>query len=178
MLMIDAPISWRDVFSAFIVLQVFKDVHALSACGATLLHTNRLPGHPHILVVSTGFEPVIRSITISSGIRTPIDRTADTWLFQDRSKPLLYVPTFSVVWVSVLGQETPSVRKTTIVLWATNKNPRLLYIVTLTSQQSPSSVRVWKKTACWLKRIRTLILRPLSPHKGFRYFVLLCSITP
>ena len=58
MLMIDAPISWRDVFSAFIVLQVFKDVHALSACGATPLHTNRLPGHPHILVVRTGFEPV------------------------------------------------------------------------------------------------------------------------
>ena len=33
------------------------------------------------LVVRTGFEPVIRSITVSSGIRTPIDKTANTWLF-------------------------------------------------------------------------------------------------
>ena len=39
---------------------------------------------PTRFVVKTGLEPVIRSITVSSGIRTPIDRTAGTWLFRDR----------------------------------------------------------------------------------------------
>ena len=36
---------------------------------------------PTRFVVKTGLEPVIRSITVSSGIRTQIDKTDPTWLF-------------------------------------------------------------------------------------------------
>lgn len=44
-----------------------------------------------------------------------------------------------------------------------NLRNHLQLIVTLTSQQPTSCEWQEKKTACWLKRIRTLIPRPISP---------------
>jgi hypothetical protein len=72
--------------------RVFRGYSMLSLL-LTFIHTSTIPPPDYIcrlfraanlkpykgrcqdFVVRTGFEPVIRSITISSGIRTPIDKT-------------------------------------------------------------------------------------------------------
>ena len=112
-------------------------------------------------------------------IRTPQYWADPNQPFRDESKPLSSVPTFFYRLSFNLRSGNSFGKERDHSFLVNLQKPQIAYIVTLTSQQSNSFGRTRKKTACWLKRVWTLILslssEIVSSFDSASYYVPLCT---